>query len=139
MRISRTGRGNSVGHRTGTGRAASGTGFAVSAPAPHAAAAVGASSVTPIQGIDAILSVQAVDERGHDRKRALRHGEEMLDLLEKVKLGVLSGRIPAASLQALAQTVSRRNASGDPRLEGLLDEIELRARVELAKLEKSGR
>jgi hypothetical protein len=33
----------------------------------------------------------------------------------------------------------RRDGAGDPRLAGLLDEIELRAAVELAKLEQSAK
>jgi len=47
------------------------------------------------------------------------------------------GEIPSARMAALAQSVrSRREACSDPRLAALLDEIELRVEVELAKLSR---
>jgi len=43
--------------------------------------------------------------------------------------------VPTADLQRIAaQLAERRDLSGDPRLDDLLSHIELRARVELAKL-----
>jgi hypothetical protein len=62
----------------------------------------------------------------------------MLDRLEDIRHGLLMGAIPRDRLQELAAAVRRqREAIDDPRLVEILDEIELRARVELAKLERS--
>jgi hypothetical protein len=59
----------------------------------------------------------------------------MLDELEQIRLGLLLGAIPRAKLEQLAQLVrARREQVDDPRLMAILDEIELRAAVELAKL-----
>ena len=52
--------------------------------------------------------------------------------------GLLAGGIPRATLNRLATAVTRRHeVFADPKLQDVLDEIELRAHVELAKLEQS--
>jgi hypothetical protein len=49
---------------------------------------------------------------------------------------LLAGGIPRATLNRLAAAVTRRHeAFADPKLQDVLDQIELRAHVELAKLE----
>ncbi len=59
----------------------------------------------------------------------------MLDLLDEVRVGLLSGIIPRGRLQSLLDALKgRRESIEDPRLAQLIDEIELRASVELAKL-----
>ena len=59
-------------------------------------------------------------------------------MLDEVRDGLLAGGIPRATLNRLATAVSKRQEGfSDPKLQGVLDEIELRARVELAKLEQS--
>ncbi len=92
---------------------------------------------TGMTGVDALLLVQQVDgsvER-EARRRLVSRGEELLDGLEDLRHGLLMGEIPRDKMMALAQTVrSRRETCGDPRLGALLDEIELRVEVELAKL-----
>ena len=50
----------------------------------------------------------------------------------------LAGGIPRVTLNKLAHAVSRRQEGfADPKLQNVLDEIELRAKVELAKLEQA--
>jgi hypothetical protein len=58
--------------------------------------------------------------------------------LDGLHLDILAGRVAPARLAALASSLrADRSASGDPRLEQLIDSIVLRAEVELAKLERS--
>jgi len=58
-------------------------------------------------------------------------------MLDQGRDGLLSGGIPRATLKRLAVAVGRRHESfADPKLQTAVDEIELRARVELAKLEQ---
>ena len=60
-----------------------------------------------------------------------------MDRLEAVRLGLLSGGIPISELRSIADLVERQRESvTDAGLQALLDEIELRARVELAKYER---
>lgn len=59
----------------------------------------------------------------------------MLEQLEDVRIGLLTGSISQSQLQDLARNAKQaREEYLDPRLSEALDEIELRARVELAKL-----
>jgi len=58
----------------------------------------------------------------------------MLDILDEIKLSLLMGQLPKAKLSRLLSVVERQNGTfNDPRLGEVLAEIELRARVELAK------
>lgn len=93
-----------------------------------------------VGNIDALLAVQAADDslEREQRKRLIQRGEDILDQLEEVRHGLLLGIIPKDKLESLAKMIrSRRDNVADPRLAAVLDEIELRAEVELAKL--SGR
>ncbi|SEH49050.1 flagellar assembly protein FliX [Magnetospirillum fulvum] len=94
-----------------------------------------------IGGVDALLMVQQSDDtlEREARRRLLRRGEDLLDGLEALRHGLLMGEIPVEKMAALAQTIRvRRESSPDPRLAALLDEIELRVEVELAKLSRRG-
>lgn len=92
----------------------------------------------PVQPVDALLAVQEVeDSTSQDTNgRARRWGEDMLDNLERVRLDLLNGSLSYEKLKSLAVLVSdRKETATDPQLAELLAEIELRARVELAKYE----
>ena len=91
--------------------------------------------------IDALLAVQAAGDslEREARQKLIRRGEDILDQLDEVRHGLLMGSITKEKLVALAKLVrSRRDNVADPRLAAVLDEIELRAEVELAKLTARG-
>lgn len=103
--------------------------------------AQGVDAPAAVGGIQALLATQAVDDslEREERRRLIAYGEDMLDKLEDIRHGLLLGSIPKDKLISLAQMVrSRRGNVSDPRLAGILDEIELRAEVELAKLSIRG-
>ncbi len=121
-----------------TAKAASG-GFAENLAsieqAPEEAQAV--DSPAAVGGIAALLVTQSVGDstEREARRRLVQYGEDLLDQLEELRHGLLLGAIPKEKLIAMAQMVrSRRDSVPDPRLATLLDEIELRVEVELAKL-----
>lgn len=87
-----------------------------------------------IGGVGALIALQAVDDPLNSRRRAVQGGRDILDALDRIKIALLEGRIPDDRLERLAAIVSQQMSSGDERLDGLLAEIDLRARVELAKL-----
>jgi hypothetical protein len=92
---------------------------------------------SPIGALNAMLALQEVPDALDSRSRAKRRGEQILDLLDRVRLGLLSGTLSQAQLAQLAQTIrARREEIDDPRLAEILDEIELRAAVELAKFSR---
>ena len=90
----------------------------------------------PIAALDSILMLQGMDDSTDGRAKGQAHGEQLLNLLDAVRDGLLAGNIPRSTLNKLAVAVTRRHdIFADPQLQDVLDQIELRAHVELAKLE----
>lgn len=109
--------------------------FAVSDPAESHGGIVAGPG--PIAALDSILMLQGMDDSTEGRAKGQAHGEQLLNLLDAVRDGLLAGGIPRSTLNKLAVAVTRRHdAFADPRLQDVLDQIELRAHVELAKLEQ---
>jgi hypothetical protein len=95
-------------------------------------------SVSQVSTIESLLTIQEVGDSldSEGKKRWVRYGEDVLDQLEELRHGLLLGTVPKEKLSNLAKMVrSKRDYIADPRLSALLDDIELRAEVELAKLE----
>ena len=99
--------------------------------------ATGLTETTPVQASEGVLAVQEVPDStdGRSRGQAVRYGEDLLERLEEIRDGLLVGAIPKNDLAELARTIrARRQRSDDPRLNEIIDEVELRAEVEIAKL-----
>ena len=97
------------------------------------AASPGAAPAVPPS--DALLALQEVPDAVARNARARRHGEDLLDHLDELRLSLLTGRLSPGRIEALARAVAvQRDQVSDPRLAQILEEIELRAAVELAKL-----
>ncbi|RED52454.1 flagellar assembly protein FliX [Aestuariispira insulae] len=101
------------------------------------------SGAAPASGLDALLALQQVDdatagEGGQgNNAQGQAWGEELLERLEDIRTGLLLGVIPQHRLQQLADSVSKKQGDvTDPRLSDILSEIEVRARVELAKYQR---
>jgi len=86
---------------------------------------------------DALLALQevpAADERRARHARARERADAILDSLEALRRDILLGEVPADRLKSVAERVRAvREQVDDPRLDSVLDEIDLRAQVELAK------
>jgi hypothetical protein len=114
-------------------------GFAVGGgdAAGDVAAATRVGSMLGVTSIDALLALQEVGGPIERRKKAVRRATVILDVLDDLKIGVLEGAIQPHTLGRLIEAVRQeRLRTGDPKLEDVLDEIETRAAVELAKLEQ---
>lgn len=107
------------------------------APAASGAAGVsGAGGVSAISSLDALIALQEVGGPLERRRRATGRASRILEALEDLKLELLAGGLTPTAVEALTRAVrDQRALTDDPRLEGVLDEIETRAAVELAKLE----
>jgi hypothetical protein len=91
-------------------------------------------------GMDALLALQDVGGPLERKRRAVRRAGLILDVLEDVKVALLDGGITGHDLDRLRRAVrDERSQTDDPKLEAVLDEVEVRAAVELAKLEQAGR
>jgi len=135
MKITSTGLSQSAGVRRKDGRQSGGESeFSVDLPSATRGAPRG--SAPAISGLDALLAAQEVPGATEEKRRARETGETILDRLEELRHGLLAGTITGATMRALADAVRRRRDQfTDPRLSEIMSEIELRAEVELAKLE----
>lgn len=118
---------------------AAGAGFSLPSSGESAGAAPASSvgGLTGVIGMDALLALQDVGGPLERKKRAVRRAGRVLDELEKMKLAILDGGVSAGDLDRLQRAVREaRERTDDPQLEAVLDEIELRAAVEIAKLDK---
>ena len=86
-------------------------------------------------GIDALLALQGIEEDPVERrKRSVQRGKRALDVLDDLKISLLAGKFDPAAVGRLREAASNlKSSSGDPGLDSVLSEIELRVEVELAK------
>ena len=97
-------------------------------PAPSPAGA------GPVHALNALLAVQEVGDSTDGRARARRRAESLLDRLEDLRLAIMLGEVPLDHLERLAgQLAQRQETVNDPKLAQIINEIEIRAAVELAK------
>jgi hypothetical protein len=96
-----------------------------------------AAGANVIARVDVLLAAQGSEDpaekatRGRMRKR----GSEILHQLDKIRLGMLTGSLTVGNLVDIADVVAaHRERINDPQLAGILDEIDLRAQIEIAKM-----
>lgn len=115
-----------------TRRAAPG-GFSVSGQ-EQARGPAAASNLRAVGTIDALIALQGFEDPAERRRRTVRHGRTALDMLDHLKVGLLDGTLePGTLYQLRSLSGGFRESSGDPGLDGVMGEIELRVEVELAK------
>jgi len=89
----------------------------------------------PLSPVDGLFALQEMPDALAERRRAVRRAGTLLDRLDDIRLALLSGSLPLSQIAELQRVIaSARGALDDPRLIEVLDEIDLRAQVELAKL-----
>ena len=90
-----------------------------------------------VSKVDSLLTVQAAEdptERAARRKMHQR-GEAILETLDNIRERLLTGTLTVGDVIAVADSVAtHRQKIQDPKLTAILDEIDLRAQVELAKV-----
>lgn len=97
------------------------------------------SGPSPMSAINPFLALQEVTtdseaDIAHEKKR----GNAMLDQLDELRMGLLTGTLSPQHLSKLKQVITAERVSvSDQVLTDILGAIEVRAAVELAKLEAS--
>jgi len=95
----------------------------------------GASALGSISGV---LDIQEVDDALARAARGKLRAEDILEKLDDLRLDLLTGSISPTKLQRLSDVVNAHRAEvTDPNLSQILDEIDLRAQVELAKFTRA--
>jgi hypothetical protein len=125
--------GTTLGTPASNARKTSSTGFSLpdTTTAPETRAALAPKATA---NIDALLAMQGVEDSVERRKRSVQRGRGALDVLDDLKIGLLSGNLQTATVNRLRDAAANlKSSSGDPGLDTVLSEIELRVEVELAK------
>jgi hypothetical protein len=126
--------GTTLGSPAANIRRTSSSGFSL--PDDAAATSETRASVAPkaSANIDALLAMQGIEDPVEKRKRSVQRGKGALDVLDDLKIGLLSGNFDASTVSRLRDAAANlKSSSGDPGLDAVLAEIELRVEVELAK------
>ena len=114
-------------------------GFSKALSTEETAAAAPPSGTSPLTAVSSLLSLQEMPTSSDGRSKGLDQVEDLLGQLEIIRHGLLAGQIPQNKLNDIVKIVSReRSQSNDPQLDDLLGDVELRVKVELAKLEMLG-
>jgi len=90
-----------------------------------------------IAQVDALLAIQGAEDptQGAARRRARKRSGVILDELDKIRMAMLGGTLTVGHMIDIADVVaSHREKIMDPVLTDIMDEIDLRAQVELAKM-----
>jgi hypothetical protein len=102
-------------------------------PAPS-----GAGAARTVGGIEALMALQGVESVEERRRRAVKRGHRALDLLDEIKIALLGGSLTSEMVHKLrAAAAGLKDRAGDPLVDEVLAEIELRVEVELAKVESA--
>lgn len=99
-----------------------------SAQTPHA-----------VTGLDALIVLQGDGGSGGGNAAAdaaqVTYGNTLLDELETLRMALVQGQISPQNMYRLQTLLAQKRPFASPHLQEVIDDIELRAAVELAKLE----
>ena len=90
-----------------------------------------------IAQLDALLAIQGAEDptERESRGRMITRADKTLDLLDTVRDKMLGGGLTVGDMIDVADVVaSHREKISDPKLTDLMDEVDLRAQVEIAKM-----
>ena len=96
-------------------------------------------TTSAVASADAIFAAQMIsdEEENQIRKKLIKKGKDLLENLEEIREGLLFGEISKERLIEISRMVKQKDVvSQDAKLQEIIQEIELRVEVELAKLMK---
>lgn len=130
--------GTNVRRTGGTSQTSSFSDVLSAAQTEGGSAAHEASEVASSAALGGLLAFQEISEEERRRQKLVKQGKNMLDTLENLRQRLLMGEIPAQMLSQLETSLAtQKEGIADPKLLEIIEDIELRVAVELAKLEMS--
>lgn len=97
------------------------------------------SGTAPITSVNNLLSLQEMPSATDGRSKGIQRAEGLIEHLEAIRHGLLLGQISKKRLLDIVKALEvQREKNLDPGLVQIINDIELRAKVELAKLEIIG-
>ena len=134
MKIDRLSRPSASSKRRGVAASGADAGEFARALADVAPQPSGGGAATPVQTVNALLALQEVGNATAGPSRGRQRAEDILDRLEELRLALTFGLVSDEKLEQLAGLLRQREESiEDPKLSEIVNEIEIRAAVELAK------
>ena len=100
----------------------------------------GTAATQSIARVDALLAVQGVESstEGKAKRQMRERGDKILRQMDHLRLGLLTGNLTLGQVVDIADVVaSNREKINDPEMSAVLDEIDLRAQIEIAKMRKA--
>ena len=100
-------------------------------------ATVSGQNAQSIAQVEALLAIQGAEDptAGASKKRMRARSMKLLDGLDNLRMKMLQGNLTVGDMIDIADVVaSHREKIVDPGLTSIMDEIDLRAQVELAKM-----
>lgn len=123
--------------KAGKAGAASDSGFGSMLGVDEASEATHTAGANVIARVDVLLAAQGSEDPAEKKakQKMQKRGSEILHQLDKIRLGMLTNNLTVGNLIDIADVVAaHRERINDPQLAGLLDEIDLRAQIEIAKM-----
>lgn len=136
IKITPTSTPNITPARPSSVRAGAGFSLSETASAKQAGGATGTQTSVAVMGMETLLALQAEapDQQSEKKRRQVRRAGGLLDALDQLKIELLDGHLTEGAVSQLKHRMQQaREDVGDPGLEDLLNHIETRAMVELAK------
>ena len=126
--------GTTLGTPAASPRRTSSTGFSLPEDVASTAETRAATAPKATANIDALIAMQGIEEDPAERRRrSVARGRGALDVLDDLKIGLLSGSLDSSTVARLRDAAANlKSSSGDPGLDAVLSEIELWVEVELA-------
>lgn len=98
------------------------------------------SDIQALGSMDALLALQEIPDNELAKRQAVEEGKNTIEALDKLRVDLLTGNLSGNIVNRLNEIVKlRKQFVGDSRLDAIMQEIELRAAVELAKLERASK
>ncbi len=97
---------------------------------------IAVTDMAPAMMVGGLLQAESDADAAGSRSRGLRLADTLLGDLDGLHRDLILGAVTPAGLRQLADRLDDAETPEDPRLAGLLAEIQLRAAVEIAKFER---
>lgn len=109
----------------------------VTGAARESAAAAASQSIAKVDALLAVQGAESATEKKARRKMRER-GDKVLKQLDLLRMGLLTGNLTLGQVIDVADVVaSHREKISDPQMTAVLDEIDMRAQIEIAKARKA--
>jgi len=97
-----------------------------------------ASNAPAVSGTSSLFFLQEVGDDGPQKKGVVKRGFDVIKYLDNIRVGLLCGTLSKDTIIGLEPLLEKfKKNFSDPKLSQIIDEIDLRAKVEIAKLNRN--